>query len=327
MTVVLPSGYQDPELTTPARPADSIRRTSHIDIFFEPDGLRLAGGARDLRTIDGTATVVSTASTAVVIDKERRVAELVTNPADSRTESLVGLPAGGGFRAALEQALPDQRLAATPLYLLLDDVPVATIISGYAMLYNNELTDVSRAGETQNLKGDICSGWRSDGTMMVALRTSGQIPIPLGPSAPELMPSDDPMAWHDLPPLATGAMRRRRLVQVSAGDPLVVFAMFRDTHTDSHGEETVLHEYSLNATLDPTTLVLSDCIATPQVLPWVECTAAALSAPRLNGHTAAELRDLVRKEFRGTTTCTHLNDLLRSLGDLAVLAPAITGRR
>src|SRR6195952_445055 len=209
MTLVMPSGYIDPELTTPARPADSIRRTSHIDIFFEPDHLRLAGGARDLRTVDGATSVVATASTAVVLDCERRIAELVTTPTDPRTSSLVGLPAGGGFRAALEQTLPDQRLAATPLYLLLDDLPVATIISGYAMLYNNELTDVSRAGETQNLKGDICSGWRSDGTMMVALRTSGQIPIPLGPSAPELVPSDDPLAWHDLPPLAAGAMRRR----------------------------------------------------------------------------------------------------------------------
>jgi hypothetical protein len=323
MTVVMPSGYQDPELTTPARPANSIRRTSHIDIFFEPNSLRLAGGARDLRTIDGTSTVLGTASTAVVLDAQRRVAELSTTPADPRTDALVGIPAGSGFRLALENALPDQRLAATPLYLLLDDLPVATIISGYAMLYNDEMPDLSRAGETQNVKGDICSGWRSDGTMMVALRTSGAIPIPLGPSAPELMPSDDPMAWHDLPPLAPGAMRRRRLVQVSVGDPLVVFAMFRDTHTDLQGEETVLHEYSLNATLDPTTLVLSNCAATPQVLPWTECPAAADSATRLNGHNVAELRELVRKEFRGIATCTHLNDLLRSLGDLAVLAPAV----
>ena len=117
-------------------------------------------------------------------------------------------------------------------------------------------------------------------------------------------------------------MRRRRLVQVTAGDPLVVWAMFRDTHVDPSGAETVLHEYSLNAVVDPESMVLSNCVATPQVLPWVECPAAADSAPRLNGHAAAEIRDLVRREFRGTTTCTHLNDLLRSLGDLAVLAPA-----
>jgi hypothetical protein len=323
MTVVMPSGYQDPELTTPPRPPDSVRRTSHIDIFFEPHHLRLAGAARDLKTTGGNAQVLAVASTSVLLDQERRVEELETSPRDGRTDALLGLPAGQGFRAALQEALPDQHLAATPLYLLLDDLPVATVISGYASLYDNELSDVSRAGETQNLKGDICSGWRSDGTMMVALRASGMIPIPVGPVAPDLIPSDDPLSWHDVPPLAAGAMRRRRLVQVSAGDPLVVFAMFRDTHTDSHGSETVLHEYSLNATLDPESMVLANCTATPQVLPWVECPGAAGSADRLNGHNVAELRNLVRKEFRGTSTCTHLNDLLRSLADLAVLAPAI----
>jgi hypothetical protein len=325
MSVVMPSGYQDPELTTPARLSGSVRRTSNIDIIFEPDGLRLAGAARDLHTTDHGSAVLATASMGAVLDRARQVVELTTDPVDPRIEALVGRSAAQGFRAALQDGLPDQRLAATPLYLLLDDIPVATVISGYAMLYSNEMPDLSKAGDTQNIKGDICSGWRSDGTMMVALRTSGAIPIPLGPAAPDLVPVDDPLSWHSIEPLATGAMRRRRLVQVSAGDPLTVFAMFRDTHVDSHGDETVLHEYSLTATLDPESLVLADCVATPQVLPWVECPAAAGSAPRLNGHNVTELRELVRREFRGTTTCTHLNDLLRSLADLAVLAPVVRG--
>ena len=33
----------------------------------------------------------------------------------------------------------------------------------------------------------------------------------------------------------------------------------------------------------------------------------------------ADLRDLVRREFHGTSTCTHLNDELRSLGDAHAL--------
>ena len=33
----------------------------------------------------------------------------------------------------------------------------------------------------------------------------------------------------------------------------------------------------------------------------------------------AELRDHVRTEFVGTSTCTHLNDTLRCLGDLDAL--------
>jgi hypothetical protein len=37
----------------------------------------------------------------------------------------------------------------------------------------------------------------------------------------------------------------------------------------------------------------------------------------------AALRPRVRKEFVGRTTCTHLNDSLRSLGDVAALAAAL----
>ena len=37
------------------------------------------------------------------------------------------------------------------------------------------------------------------------------------------------------------------------------------------------------------------------------------------GMAIDELRSHVREEFRGTTTCTHLNDALRSIGDLRAL--------
>src|SRR3954451_8610991 len=194
MTVAMPSGYQDPELTTPARPLNSMRRTSHVDIIFEPDGLRLVGAARDLETTQAETTVRGTASMTAVIDKAHRVVELRTDPIDSRVESLVGLGATQGFRAALEQLLPDHRLAASPLYLLLDEIPVTTVISGYASLYNNEISH--SAPDVSSLKGDICAGWRSDGTMMVSLRTHGAMPIPVGPPANDLLPADDALSWH-----------------------------------------------------------------------------------------------------------------------------------
>ena len=55
------------------------------------------------------------------------------------------------------------------------------------------------------------------------------------------------------------------------------------------------------------------------MLPWMECPGAVASAERLSGMPIAELRTRVRREFTGTSTCTHLNDTLRSLGDLEVL--------
>ena len=46
---------------------------------------------------------------------------------------------------------------------------------------------------------------------------------------------------------------------------------------------------------------------------------ALASADRTVGRRLDELRDLVRAEFRGTATCTHLNDALRSLADLSAM--------
>jgi hypothetical protein len=119
------------------------------------------------------------------------------------------------------------------------------------------------------------------------------------------------------------AMRRRRLVEVRDGSPCSLYAMFRDTHVDPSDAETVLRENAVTADLDPDTLVLSRCQAEPRVLPWVECPEAAASATRLDGRLASDVRRLVGRELRGTTTCTHLNDLLRSLGDLGVLAAVL----
>jgi len=329
MTVGRPSGLVDPLGGTPPRPACSVRRTSHIDIAPGDgdgpfgDGLSLRGAARDLRTTGGRVEVLAGAELDAFLDGERQLRSLVTVPADPRTAELAGRAVAGGFRAALDAALPGARAAATPLYLLLDELPVAALISGYAQLYSGTLGPGAAAGG--QLKADICAGWRSDGTMLVALGRTGAIPVPLGPAPPPLETPEDPLAWHPIGPLPAGAMRRRRLVEVGAGDPLTVFALFRDTHVDDNGVETILHEYTLTAALDPVSLVLSDCRARPRVLPWVECPAAADSAARLDGHAVGDVRRLVARELRGTTTCTHLNDLLRSLGDLGTLAAALAG--
>jgi hypothetical protein len=334
MTDEIASGLIDPSKTTPGRPSRSVRRTSHIDIAPTPGGgLILVGAARDLRTGEGATpaaadTAKETAGEVLAevrvraeVDAPRHLAALETSPADPRTDTLIGLTVGSGFRAAVNAAVPDEREAASALFLLLDDLPVAVIISGYALLYSGTLGEM-RVDDGM-VKSDICSGWRSDGTMMVALRATGRLPVPVGPVAPHLEPDDDPLAWHAIPDLPPGAMRRRRLVEVTAGDPHTVFAMFRDTHVDQAGDETVLHEYSFTAELDPTTLVLSHSQAVPRVLPWSECPAAAASASRLDGQVATDLRPYVARQLRGITTCTHLNDLMRSLGDLGALTAAL----
>ena len=63
------------------------------------------------------------------------------------------------------------------------------------------------------------------------------------------------------------------------------------------------------------------------MLPWQECPGAIGSAARIEGMTLSELRDRVRGEFVGTSTCTHLNDTLRAIADLDALLDLRAGSR
>ena len=192
------------------------------------------------------------------------------------------------------------------------------------MLYSGDAH--VRSGEGP--KADICSGWRNEGTMMESIRADRGVPVTVGPAAPSITADAaiDPLGWHALGDLPIGAMRRRRLIDVTDGECWQINAMFRDTHVDPDGSETVLHEYSLTAKVDRETGRFTECSAIPRVLPWVECPVAAASAWRLAGHHVNDVRQFVRADLRGTSTCTHLNDLLRSLGDVNTLTTTLIAR-
>jgi hypothetical protein len=330
---VIAAALAQPTTATTLRQPRSLRRTSHIDMTFDDSGtgprLWLRGRARDLFTDAGDhGRVVAEAEVNAGLDEAHRLQTLTTAPHQPGLDNLHGRVVGGGFRAALHQQIGASGAVRTPLYLLLDDLPVAALISGYTQLYRwglGEIEPPERGGEASMLKEDICSGWRHDGTMMVHLRAGGRFPAPVGPPAPPLAGPADHLAWHRIDELAPGGMRRRRLVDVTWGEPLAVHAMFRDSHRGSDDVETVLHEYTVDAEVDPDTLVVLGCEATPRTLPWAECPAAAASAGRLCGQSVEGLRDFVRQELTGTTTCTHLNDLLRSLADVASLATTLRG--
>lgn len=325
-TDLVPAAMASPSIGSIPRRPNSIRRTSNIDMHLGPDGLTLHGSARDLVTRDAsTTTVTSEAAVTASVDPAGVLARLVAEPDHGDATRLVGVPVSGGFRRAVHDAYPDDVAAGTVTALLLDDLPVATLISGYARLYSGDIpADASRDG----MQADICSGWREDGTMMRSVRSGAGVPVTVGPPAPEIQADLDldPLGWHAIGALADGSMRRRRLVDVHVdGDELLVRAMFRDTHRQVGGAETVLHEYTLTATVDVASGIFRACAAVPRVLPWVECPVAAASAERLVGRHVDAARDVVRSELRGTSTCTHLNDLLRSLGDVGALASTLTG--
>lgn len=318
----------DPDRETVVRRPQSVRRTSHVDIASLGDGrLVLTGAARDLVTNGhGEPSGLDTASVRAVLDSQRHLIELDVTPSVPEVHALMGQRVGSGFRRSVHDALAaDTR--SSPLFLLLDELPIAALISGYADLHRLAMKNRSLL-LTQGIKGlpvGVCAGWREDGAIVASLKEGAPMPVPVGPPAPDL-DENDPVAWHEMPPLDDDTMRRRRLVDVASGTPAPVNAMFRDTYRQPGGIEQVLHEYQVDASVDMGSGEITACQARPRVLPWTECPLAAASATRLVGVPAADIRTLVDEAFRGTSTCTHLNDLLRALGDLDVLVERVAGR-
>lgn len=296
--------------------------------MLRPDGLTggltLVGRARDLWTdARGAARVLGTARYEARVGSflERDVQALRGDPDHPALQQLVGVRASSGFRGALDRALADEREARSLLYLLLDDLPVATLVSGYAVTHG---IDFSVPKGSMRQHPDLCSGWRTGGTLLTGIEESGRVPVATGPDAPPLEREDDPLTWHALPPLPDTGMRRHRRLDLTLGDAIEVDAFFRDLHVAPGGRATVLHEYTVAARVDPESLTFARIEATARALPWIECNPAPASASRLLGRPVRDLRAHVRSEFTGVTTCTHLNDTLRSLEDLETLAAALT---
>jgi hypothetical protein len=333
------AGPSDPVPATVDRRSGSIRRTSTIDTA-RPDGFRgdlvITARARDLRTDPHhTPEVIDQVDLSLRVDsRSRQVLSISASPSRVGLDRLLGCPVGPGFRSRIEDACPGEREAGTLLHLLLDDLPGAVLVSGYAAQRAGVLDQPRRRADADvdgspglarmmASQDDLCAGWAHDATLMVTVRARDEIPVSQGPPAPDLERGDDPWAWHTMPPLPPHAMRRRRRLDVmgpgGSGRAGRFDAHFRDSHSDQDGVEWVVHEYSTAGQFDTVGERVTEIGAEARVLPWMECPGAVHSAERLRGMSIAELRTRVRREFNGTSTCTHLNDTLRSLGDLSVL--------
>jgi len=299
-----------------------------------PDGasgrLLLTGTGRDLVTgssaNDGDADVrvVDHARLDVTVQlPSRAIVDAAIDPDPHAVAAWLRQHAGHfRTRREIDADLPEFVAAGSLAALLVDEIPAATLISGSSLVRGGFVH--RDPGESGVARG-VCAGWIEGGSMHVALATRpfyGE-----GPPAPTLSRADDPLAWHVEPPLPVHAMRRRRRIDVRAGeredDPVVVDVFFRDSIVEATGDgagvETVIHEYGIDALVDRSTRRIVSIAATAHVLPGPECPNAVASALRLEGMSVDAIRAHVRDEFRGTSTCTHLNDALRSIGDLGAL--------
>jgi len=330
-----PEPPDDSVVGTPARRPGSVRRTAAINMVW-PGGygtpLQLRGRSRDLLTTrDGEPVVLAEAGMNVGVGEARTVTAIEAWPAPASVEGLIGARGGGGFRSAIDEALPGERQAATPLYFLLDDIAGASLIAGFAWSRSRPEARMgpppgpptAEAAQVGMRKGRlICSGLRPGGYHQIS-REQGNQNSHFVRLAGDLT-SPDEWAWHDIEPAPEVCMRRRRRVDVWPNEDLLqVDAHFRDSLWEVDGTELSLHEYTLVATVDRVTRRIESLEATPRVLPFPECPGAAPHASQLVGMTVDSFRTSVQETLRELEACTHLNDMLRCLGEVHALAQIV----
>jgi len=334
----LPPTLDDSLRGTPERRSGSVRRTSTVDMVW-PGGLgtplHLVGRARDLVTPSaGEPRVVGTASMHVGMAEYRTITSIEVTPGRDGIEGLLGAVGGAELRSVLDRVLPGEREAATPLHLLLDDVAGTSLISGFAwtrarpeareMMKRAMSARGGPMGPPGMRKGRIiCSGLRPDGWADTHWKNemspdSGLVP------AGDLGTPHDPLAWHEFPPDPEVGMRRHRRIDVwREGDVLRVDAFFRDACREPDGSQLALHEYSVDARVDASSLTLVSVEATPRVLPFPECQWAAPHAGSLVGMPVGGFRTRVQETLTELRACTHLNDMLRCLAEVPALVASL----
>jgi len=306
----------------PVRPPCSVRRTSTIDMTL-PYGfgsqLRLDGTARDAVTgNDATRPpdVVAEASTSVGIGNARTIEDITAEPTHPGLAALLGCRGGGHLRSALDEALPRERQAGTPLYLLLDDVSGCSLIAGFmATRWPQTATTQVDPSRFPNMEG-VCIGFAPGSKAL------SEIPKQRVQQVVPLVNPDDPWGWHQLTELPPVSMRRARRIDIlrdDVNDLVVIDSAFQDSAGDPRLGRIAVHEYRLRATADLKTLTLRSLHPEPRVLPYRECPSAANTAAAVVGVPLQDLRTVVLERLAKTNGCTHLNDALRALAEIPVL--------
>jgi len=314
-------GPHNPLLGTPRPAPMSVRRTWTIDVR-SPSGadaeIVAEVRARDIRVAaDSRVETIDELDVALEIEPESySIGAVNVGRAGMRLQELVGAGVRGGFGRQLAARFPHESRRRSLSYSALEDLGGATLVSGYARLRDGYVAFTGEHAESAaKAQADICIGWAADGPTIETIRVHGRNPVPVGPIVPVSDPDEAP-AWHKMPPLSRSTVRRRRRLDVSCAlrEPksFRIQEHFRDSYSGAAGE-MALHEYLVHAAVENGRIASIE--VDPRVLPWAACPGAASSAQDIVGTALEDVPMRVRRDLRGTTSCTHLNSTLRCLAD------------
>jgi hypothetical protein len=302
----------------------------HLDYdWIDAVDARVVGAARDeVVRADGGVDVVDE-TTLDVVTEGGIITSFDTHGVAFDGAVFVGHPLRMGFRRRAREVFEAD---GGTFGLLLDDLSGAMVAAGYvlAMEWGDDgpprddppsgalpAAPPPGATERQLSQSDLCSGWRADGTMMTMLRTGGTMRF--NPVAPVPARPDGADGWPERPIPVPGLRRHRRIDVIPGGDRWTVDAWFRDTYCSPSGALGSLHEYTVDMVVDAHDHSVIEVHATPHVLPWDECPAAADAVGHLVGLRVDDFRATVQKTLVGIECCTHLNNELRELADLPTM--------
>lgn len=307
------------------RQAGTVRRTTTLDVLW-PDGAdgltRFVGIGRDLLCgDDGVSTVVARDEVTVDVDPSSREVLSVKTSRKNGAQHVVGARVGCGVRGAMSEHMAEELRRGSPVVQLLDDLTGAWIVGGFALALwglGNDSPGVEIGSRARRSMEGVCLGFAPGSS---ALALDGGVDHRYHSVVVEdLAVGDDAAKWHELPDRPGMSLRRARRMDVQLADAIEVNSMFQDSSTTPDGGRRAIHQYGVRASADREDLCLLRLSADPRILPYGECSMAALGLPALIGTPLRELRDLVPLALDGVKGCTHLNDAVRALSFAEQLA-------
>jgi Protein of unknown function (DUF2889) len=289
----------------------------------------MEGIARDIITPHqgGVPHVLGEGRYTIKASARREIMEIALAPAHVRAQEMIGIRGGGASRITLGKIMGS--ITGTPLYQIMDDFAGASLVSGWVwMVWASDRVERMLENSPEQLRHrmtNICTGFAEgasslaeDGTLDSASQSRTEVGTLVNP--------DDPQGWHDLAPQEGPSFRRARRIDVWKDDGLIHCDVgFQDSGPNQEGARMAVHEYQVAVTVDPIDMTVRSLDATPHILPYRECPGAVANIKRLIGHPVSAFRQDVLDTLPGILGCTHLNDVLRALADVPVLAGQLDG--